>query len=117
MPGPARSGNMPVKCTRLKADGSPCLAPAMKSSDVCFFHASNAEFTETVKKQDEAFDIAAELKQQLRNVKKARASSLEKAKLILDITKLLKECEGGKTEPEAEEKKKPTPREILLGKK
>jgi hypothetical protein len=109
---------MSVKCTRLKADGSSCLAPAMKNADVCFFHASNADFTETVKKQDEAFDIAAELRQQLRNVKKARANSLEKARLILDITKALRDIEGkGQGEAETEEKKKPTPREILLGKK
>ena len=109
---------MSVKCTRLKADGSPCLAPAMKNADVCFFHASNADFMETVKKQDEAFDIAAELRQQLRNVKKARANSLEKARLILDITKALRDIEGkGQGEAETEEKKKPTPREILLGKK
>jgi hypothetical protein len=109
---------MSVKCTRLKADGSPCLAPAMKNADVCFFHASNADFTEAVKKQDEAFDIAAELRQQLRNVKRARANSLEKARLILDITKALRDIEGkGQGEAETEEKKKPTPREILLGKK
>ena len=109
---------MPIKCTRLKADGSPCLAPAMKNADVCFFHCSNAEFTETVKKQDEAFDIAAELKLQLRNVKKARANSLEKAKLILEIVKALKDLEGkGQGEAGTEESKKPTPREILLGKK
>jgi len=109
---------MSVKCTRLKADGSPCLAPAMKNADVCFFHCSNSEFTETVRKQDEAFDMAAELKQQLRNVKKAKALPLEKARLILDITKALRDIEGkGQGEAKTEENKKPTPREILLGKK
>ncbi|MBE3045005.1 hypothetical protein IMZ48_21090 [Candidatus Bathyarchaeota archaeon] len=109
---------MPVKCTRLKADGSPCLAPAMKNADVCFFHATNDDVKAAVKKQDEALDIAAELKLQLRNVKKARANSLEKAKLILEIVKALKDLEGkGQGETETEEKKKPTPREILLGKK
>lgn len=109
---------MPVKCTRLKADGSPCLAPAMKNADYCFFHATNDDVKAAVKKQDEAFDMAAELKLQLRNVKKARGNSLEKARLILDITKALRDIEGkGQGEAEAEEKKKPTPREILLGKK
>lgn len=108
---------MSVKCTRLKADNSPCLAPAMKNSDVCFFHATNAEVVETVKKQNEAFDLATELREQLRNVKKARGNSLDKARLILDITKMLRDIEGkGQGEPGAEEKKKPTPREILLGK-
>lgn len=108
---------MSIKCTRLKADRSPCLAPAMKNADVCFFHCTNSELKETVKKQDEAFDIAAELKQQLRNAKRIRGNSFEKARLILDITKALRDIEGkGQGEPETEEKKKPTPREILLGK-
>ena len=109
---------MSIKCTRLKADGTPCLAPAMKNADVCFFHCTNSELKETVKKQNEAFDMATELKQQLRNVKKVRGNSFEKARLILDITKALRDIEGkGQGEAEAEEKKKPTPREVLLGKK
>ena len=93
---------MPIKCTRLKADGSPCLAPALKNSDVCFFHASNAEFIETVKKQDEAFDLATELKHELRRVQKAKGNPLEKAKLALEIMRMLSQVEQ-KPEPKADE--------------
>ncbi len=84
---------MSVKCSRLKADGSPCLAPALRNSDVCFFHASNAEFMETVKTQDEAFDLVTELKRELRRVQNAKGSQLEKAKLALEIMKMLSQLE------------------------
>lgn len=93
---------MPIKCTRLKADGSLCLAPALKNSDVCFFHASNAEFIETVKKQDEAFDLATELKHELKRVQKAKGNPLEKAKLALEIMKMLSQLEQ-KPEPKPDE--------------
>ena len=105
---------MPVKCTRLKADGTQCKGSAMKGSTVCYFHATSEEYAKATKKQDDALDIGDELKEQMRIVKKAKAGKLEKARLILDLAKLIRECEGGKTAPEVE--KKPTPREILLGK-
>lgn len=93
---------MPVKCTRFKADGSPCLAPALKNSDVCFFHASNAEITEKVKKQNEAFDMAAELKRELKRVRSAKGDRLEKTKLVLEIMKMLNQLEQ-KPEPKPDE--------------
>jgi hypothetical protein len=93
---------MPIKCTRLKADGSPCLAPALKNSDVCFFHASNAEFIETVKKQDEAFDLATELKHELKRVQNAKGNQLEKTKLALEIMRMLSQLEQ-KSEPKPDE--------------
>jgi len=84
---------MPVKCTRLKADGSPCLAPAMKNADVCFFHATNDDVKAAVKKQDEALDLATELKHELKRVQKAKGNPLEKAKLALEIMKILSQFE------------------------
>jgi len=87
----------------------------MKGSDVCYFHATSEEYEKATKKQDDALDIGVELKEQLRIVKKAKAGKLEKARLILDLAKLIRECEGGKSVPGAE--KKPTPREVLLGAK
>jgi len=95
-----------IKCTRLKADGAQCKGSAMKGSDVCYFHATSEEYAKATKKQNADFDIAAELKEQLRIVKKAKVGKLEKARLILDLAKLIRECEGGKaapvTEPEDE---------------
>ena len=111
-----------VKCSRLKADGSPCLAPVLKNSNVCFFHATNAEFLETVKQQDEAFDLVTELKEQLKRAKKVKTSSIEKTRLIVEILKLIDaaEVKTGKpveerTKTEAEEEIKRTPRDIILG--
>jgi hypothetical protein len=111
-----------VKCIRLKTDGSPCLAPALKNSNVCFFHCSNSEFTETVKQQNEAFDLVTELKEQLKRAKKIKTSSIEKTRLIVEILKLIDgaEAKTGKpieerTKTEAEEEIKRTPRDIILG--
>jgi len=43
--------------------------------------------------------MKTELKKELRRVQGARANSLDKAKTAMEILKLIRECEGGKSEP------------------
>ncbi len=86
---------MPLKCTKTKADGSPCLAPAMRGADVCFFHATNDEVKAAERKRDDELDIAAELRRQLRRAKRL-PPSVEKERLLLDIAKAVKDAEGEK---------------------
>ncbi len=89
-----------VKCSRIKADGSPCLAPAMRGAPVCFFHATNEDFASAEKRQDAEMDLAAELKRELRRVKKAKGSPFERARLVIELSKMIREIEDGKAEPE-----------------
>ena len=93
---------MSAKCGRLKKDGSPCLVTCMKNSDVCYFHGTNIERKESVKKQDEAFDMETELKHELKRVQRASGNRLEKAKLVLEIIKMLSNLEKktGDNKPE-----------------
>ena len=100
-----------LKCTKLKADGSPCLAPAMRGAEVCFFHATNDQVKAAERKRDDELDIASELKKQLRRAKRL-PPSLEKSKLMLEITKAIRDAEGGKGE-EAETAKKPAKKALL----
>lgn len=104
------------KCGSLKANGQPCRAFVMKGTDVCAFHASDDDFNKTnAAKRDEPFDVVLELKKQFTAVKRLPAS-IEKSKLLLEITKLLKDCDGKPASAASETERKPTPREILLGK-
>lgn len=91
-----------VKCTKFKADGSPCLAPAMKGFDVCIFHAKGDEIEAAEEKQADAFDLATELKRELKRVRSAKGDRLEKTKLALEIMKLLSQLEQ-KSEPKPNE--------------
>ena len=93
---------MSVKCARLKADGSPCLVSPMKGSDVCIFHAKGDEIKAAEERQAEAFDLATELKRELKRVRSAKGDRLEKTKLALEIMKMLSQLEK-KSEPKPDE--------------
>ncbi|MCG7853670.1 MAG: hypothetical protein MIO92_14220 [Methanosarcinaceae archaeon] len=98
-------------CTAVTKNKQPCLNTAVHESDPprCLFHATHDELEAATKRQNEKFDIKTELKKELRRAQKARGNSLDKAKTALEILKLIKECEGGKSEPV--EKKDETPQE------
>lgn len=98
-----------LKCTAKKADGSPCLAPAMRGHDKCFFHSSNVEIEAVEKKKAEELDIVVELNLQLRRTKRL-PPSLEKERLLLDIAKALREA---RAEPHPEVEKKPGRKSLL----
>jgi hypothetical protein len=84
---------MPSICSRLKLNGTPCGSMAMRGFKTCFFHASDEEVAELKRKQDTNFDLRAELQRQFKIVRNAHGSPIEKARLLLDITKLIQDLE------------------------
>jgi len=81
---------------------------AVRGFQACYFHLTDAEFEELKKRQDVEFDLAAELRKQLKIVRNARGNPIDKARLILDISKVLRDLEGPKpVEPEADKPETP----------
>jgi len=88
---------MSAKCSRLTLAGKPCSNFVVHGTKLCCVHAPKEMREEfRVKK----LEPRALLKEQLRKVRRAVAGPLEKARLILDIIKFLRELEGDKPEPE-----------------
>lgn len=89
-------------CTRPKGDGTPCHSMSVRGFPACYFHLTDEEFAQLKARQDAEFDLAAELRRQLKLVRNTRGNTLDKARLILDITKALRDLEGANpTAPEA----------------
>ena len=94
-----------VKCTHLTKAGKPCSNFAVHGMEFCCVHASKEMRKEFRAKK---LEPRALLEEQLRKVRRADAGPLEKARLILDIMKFLRELDD---KPEPEKPKDETPQE------
>jgi len=65
----------------------------MRGFKTCYFHASDEEILELKRKQDKDFNVRAELQRQFKIVRNAHGNPFEKARLLLDITKLIQDLE------------------------
>ncbi len=88
---------MSAKCVGLTKAGKPCGNFAVHGSDYCIAHVSKETRKELWAKK---LEPRALLEEQLRKVRQANANPLERARLILDIEKFLRELDDNEPAPE-----------------